>query len=705
MKKVLYFILCLCIATMSFSQKPSKEQMEADRKRLAEAKKQLEEKKDAMDPKARKSYDSLLNSLGVTQKMDDAVKQVNSNSTTKTGAASAGLVPAKNTKAIAAIAPTPTPANMGAFVATTGNSTFAAVLPAAKNKANEIYEALKKKQASPDEMGNAAVVLWMQGRTQVALCMMAQVCKDNPANSDHLNNYASMLSMMGAPELAIPILNNLNKKFKNNSTVLNNLGQAWFALGDTDKAKKYLDSTLLLFAAHPQANETLCLIAQSKGNKTAAVSYARSAFKHSYSNERAGKLSQLGYTPGAGDYNSFPPDNKSDDLLNLGGFTMPPFPRSLAEQTAYDQEWKQFRAAIDKRQKVLQKISDESNQKMMKRLEEQQQQFMAARNKTIANPGSVSQSSAMQIVGAPLFSMEMNARENRILENLQRKKQLVIQRIAEFKKNEGAAARKKYDATMKSIAVKWGNVGEGGTENNEKLCRESVAAADAYLNTYNTKLEELYNEYLGVEKQLLNEMSYSALYTTYPELLPGINAGLQIRWLNDLAQQGESLQLSYGCTGSADAKQGKLTEFKDPNCTINSEFGQSLGLANLGFSIKLDCSGITTKFNALIVGITLNQDLDHAGFGDSYKSCTVSIGPKTGVEAKFGPVEASGKVGAGVDIEIDRNGISDVVITAGAEAEAGSAMGNPVSASAGVEGRISLNTGAGSIEGTGIFKK
>src|SRR6516225_4416696 len=129
---------------------------------------------------------------------------------------------------------------MGAFIGTTGYNTFSAVLPAAKNKANEIYKALKTKGATTDEQGNAATALWMDGRTQIALSLMAQVCVDNPNNTDNLNNYAAMLTMMGSPEMAIPILINLNTRFKNNSTILNNLGQAWFALGDMDKATKYL---------------------------------------------------------------------------------------------------------------------------------------------------------------------------------------------------------------------------------------------------------------------------------------------------------------------------------------------------------------------------------------------------------------------------------------------------------------------------------
>ena len=293
MKQILILFFFGIISIAAFAQKPSKEQMEADKRKMAEAMKKLNEQTSKMDPKAKKGYDSLLNQFGVGQKMDNAVKQVNNYSSTAKGTGiSAGLVPAKNTKAIAAIAATPT---LGTFIGSVSSETFSVVLPAAKNKSNEIYKALKNKGASIDELGNAAAALWMQGRSQIALSLMAQICKDDLANTDNLNNYAAMLTMMGSPDMAIPILNNLNGRFKKNSTILNNLGQAWFALGDMDKSKKYLDSTLLIAAFHAQANETLCLISESKGNKAAALSYAKAAFKQGSTNARKDKLKQFGY--------------------------------------------------------------------------------------------------------------------------------------------------------------------------------------------------------------------------------------------------------------------------------------------------------------------------------------------------------------------------------------------------------------------------
>jgi len=691
----------MLLSVVIFAQKPSKEQMEADKKKMAEAQKKLNDQLSKLNPDARKGYDSLVNLFGGGQKMDNAITQVNSNQSAGSGTVSNGPVPAKNTKAIAAIAATPSNANMNGFIGTTGTATFAAVLPAAKNKAHEIYKALKEKGATTDETGNAAIALWMTGRTQIALSLMAEVCKENADNTDNLNNYAAMLTMMGAPEMAIPILNNLNSRFKKNSTILNNLGQAWFALGDADKAKKYLDTTLTLSPSHAQANQTMCLIDEGKGNKTAATASAKTAFKQGYSSTRADLLKQLGYTPGAGDYNSFPPSNKSDDLLNLGGFAMPAFPKSVAECRALDPIWKQFRADIDQRLKPLQKMIDESNKQTLKRLEEQQKQFMNAREKAISNPGSISQSDALKIVGGPLFAEKMNARENLILQNLQQKKQAAVKSIQDYMNGEGGALKKKYDDAIAAINKKMADVGEGGNTTLEMICRESVKASNDFLKPYNTKLEGLYNDYLAAERQLLNEMSYSSLYTTYPELLPGINAGLQLQWLRDLSLTQNGFNFAnitkYECTDDAEGKGGRLSQFKDPNCTINSEFGS----AKLGFTMKLTCSGLTTSVNAGVLGVTLNQDLDHAGFGDSFKNCTVSIGPKTSVGGKIGPLQASASAGVGADIEIDRTGITDVVVSANAEVAAGV---GPAGASAGMEGRISLNSGAASVNGTGIFK-
>jgi len=116
---------------------------------------------------------------------------------------------------------------------------------------------------------------------------------------------------------------------------------------------------------------------------------------------------------------------------------LPPFPKSVEEGLGLRPVWKQFKADVDQRLKPLQKITDGSNKEMTKRLQKQQEQFMNAMNKTLANPGSVSQSSAMQVVAVPMFAEKMNARENMVLENLQKRKQALQQQMIDFIKGDG----------------------------------------------------------------------------------------------------------------------------------------------------------------------------------------------------------------------------------------------------------------------------
>lgn len=104
--------------------------------------------------------------------------------------------------------------------------------------------------------------------------------------------------------------------------------------------------------------------------------------------------------------------------------------------------------------------------------------------------------------------------------------------------------------------------------------------------------------------------------------------------------------------------------------------------------------------------------------GDTYISSTIKISAEIGKSANKGPLKAEAKVGAGVELEMDRQGVKDVSIIAEAKVgagtnvidkqleEGGSIAGKDVvdtTVEAGVEGRISLISGQGTVSGTGIL--
>ena len=103
--------------------------------------------------------------------------------------------------------------------------------------------------------------------------------------------------------------------------------------------------------------------------------------------------------------------------------------------------------------------------------------------------------------------------------------------------------------------------------------------------------------------------------------------------------------------------------------------------------------------------------------GDTYVSSTIKISAEYGVGKKEkGPLKAETKVGAAIQVEMDRKGIKDINLIAEAKVGAGtnvldeglekhgSVAGKDIhdtTIEIGVEGRISIISGKGSVAGTG----
>ena len=165
-----------------------------------------------------------------------------------------------------------------------------------KNEALKIFRETKEKyESSKAVIANAANGCWMLGHWEKALFIMGLVCIDDITNADNLNNYASFLISTGGEQAAIPILEYLNFKYPNNSTIINNLGQAWFGLGDMEKAKMHLGQATTLYPNHSMSNTALSQIAQSEGDNARSIQYLKAAIKENYDPEKEGELNRLGY--------------------------------------------------------------------------------------------------------------------------------------------------------------------------------------------------------------------------------------------------------------------------------------------------------------------------------------------------------------------------------------------------------------------------
>jgi hypothetical protein len=160
-------------------------------------------------------------------------------------------------------------------------------------------------------------------------------------------------------------------------------------------------------------------------------------------------------------------------------------------------------------------------------------------------------------------------------------------------------------------------------------------------------------------------------------------------------------------------KPFKLAAFDDVHCQYHSELKTPVG------TIRTDCSRITSTLDLKIIKLGLKQDMEKETFGDQFMSCSVEVGVGTSAGVNVGPLKAEASIGGALGVEIDRNGISDVIVKTSAGVSVGTdiikdggkaGVGvSDLSLDVGVKGQVSLISGKSSVESTGllegVFKK
>ena len=576
---------------------------------------------------------------------------------------------------------------------------------------DKVYAFIQANSKSNAEAGNMAAGFWLLGKPQLAIFVLGKVCSDAPGNTDNLSNYAAMLSMQGAQHLAIPILNNLDLKFPGNSTLLNNLGQAWLGLGELSKAEKYLDKAIALYAFHTQANMTKAAIAESRGNKEKARDAIKKSIKQAYTEEKEEKLLKLGEKMSHTQY-LLPPRSKTD-VLNLDGFRSPYFPMSSLGCINAEIEWTAFYDQIDEKISSLSRLRENAEDAAMKGKQQRMNENVAYIKAARSNPGA-----AGQMLAVPIYAKRATKKLAGTMNLMARKLDAFNQRM-QFYTQESLQLKKAYDDEMKKLR-KEDEDQTGDHRANEAYCLKYKAATDKYLKDINGKLQLLYLDALTLKKEMINESAYYAMYTLWPDEFQVAKLDYQIEWLNFLKKgfgapaNGSgypfvSITLNeYSCnndTGKDEPQPVKLQKFADLNCEYHSTLDWKV------FKIYNDCSRMTTEIDVDFFKYTRKDDFERAE-GDTYTGSTVKVTGKIGKSTSVGPVKVGAGAGVSVEVEIGRDGVKEVILTGDAKVSVGTDIidkGAPGkgnierSVSVGVEGRVSIISGQGSVSGTGIL--
>lgn len=596
-------------------------------------------------------------------------------------------VPRKDAARIARIgAPPLTPAALAAYLADIQGRVAKGVKPQAAALGEKLYRDMKAQGKTPGDMGKAAVGLWVFGRVETALDLMARVSRESPDDTDNLNNLAAMLSMAGEEHLAIPLLNALDKQFPRNATLLNNLGQAWFGLGEADKAEQYLQAALARAPNHVQANVTRSHIQEARGDKAGAIASMKRAAQVSYGPDKRNRLRKLGYSPRGEDVSLPLPFKPDSDPMGLHGFKSPPIPKTAEEELASAADWRAFNGTLEAQIAQLART----------------RQQLSAPGRQAANRAAhaVADGRPVPLVPEdkpPYFEQAVLKLKAMEQDGGARFRQAsTLKALNEVAKRYSAHREAYWKERNQLDARAARQTGEG--QANADLCGERNAVVSQYLAAYNTEYDERLRAYLDATRQYLNEELFWLQFKETPERFPLAQVDRQTAWLAALAKAGQ-----HFTTGDAQVcarppqsgGNGTLADFYDVHCDYHSE------LDFAGFAkIRSDCNKMTTTLGVGFLKLGLTQDMDKETFADQFLACSVEASAGVSSKVKTGPVEFGVQAGGSVGIEIGRSGIQDIYVTGGVGA---SAESGPVGFDMGATARVSLVSGASSLSGTGLL--
>ena len=586
--------------------------------------------------------------------------------------------------------------NLTAYVGMVHNAVCAKAGAGAAKTGQEIYQMSKSKGGG----AQAANGLWAFGANLPAVVVLGNALINDPNNSDNLNNYAAFLVMTGAEEGALPILEYLNNIYPKNSTILNNIGQAWFGLGDLDRAENYLDSVIALYAGHSQANYTKSLIRENKGDKAGAVSAAKRSFKTAYSSSKEQRLTDLDYKLKESDVTWNPPFPQ--DPLGFGQMNWPKYPKTIEESLSLEKEWEVYRETTREKTAAIEK-----------KYEEAEEEFSAMMEDPMKMMGAIMKTNLKMQASSLPFSSKAKVKLEYYKENDDKleleKYQFQLQSLDELEESIRAiedASEKKREEIEATLGRK---IGEGSTEADmAAYCAAVNKNNDNYLQAVNQILEEANAKWIKYWRETMSHRLNYYQYAMPEESFEMEKLRAQMMWLSLIGEQEVRFVnkcMFKGVEEREKPKAKKLGDFYEMTCKQKSVMNLGIG------SVTIECNKMTTELDAGFLKYSQRENMDN---GTIIRG-TVEVGKDFGIGkgVELGPVKAELKAGGGAFIEFDSEGITDFGVKGGISAEMGSnivseateketGIGDKGTTAFGAEARWGWNSG-GSVAGKGLL--
>lgn len=516
-----------------------------------------------------------------------------------------------------------------------------------KEEASKIYEAARAAGRSSNTISNISTNLWASGQPEQAIYVMGKECIADPNNGNNLNNYAAFLTMAGGEHAAIPILQNLDNKYQGNSTIMNNIGQAWYALGDMNKAKQYLDRAIRTFEYHSEANQTKCWILQSEGKNKEAIEALKRSIQEVYTAEKDHLLIKLGGKLTFRDFRFQYPGKPGTagrqgpaEHLGIDKFirAIPDYPFEGGSVAAKSQdEWYEFRQKLSAAKEVVDKKSE-----MLKPLVDAHNQAI------VANPKL------------------LNPYNNHV--NITAKRKVMV--ISEWLTERIVALDKERKVIDDSIRL-WRTDFDNAMRSLEQ-CGPRKDAATTFVSNSNRLNQQWNTKYLNILKAYYNELARLALYSTtdrseYLLIIESCKSGILT------ALMGLACVYEVGCLPST-APRGRQTGTLPDFDSLTCQYKDKIFIPPFT-TITTECNIMTTEIElgteTLFEGFELKLKggmVENLNSGKITKG-TIEIGVEAGIDGNIGPVKGEVKGGVATGIEITSAGVKEVYVKTTISAE------------------------------------
>lgn len=517
-----------------------------------------------------------------------------------------------------------------------------AVKPTIKKKADEYL--VSKKITKSKNISNAALTAWLQNSPTASLYLYSKAVALNPSDALTVNNFSAFLIMGGLPEMSIPLLEYWNQQKPGEPTLLSNLGNAFYQLGEMDKAMNYLQQCVQVDTFNLTANKILCFMYLKKGNTKKAEEHGIKSLTKSYDKQVDAILHQLNKNTKSGEIMSRIPVKEFPMLKRI---MLPEMPSNLDDM-------ERFAIELDATKKSINMT------------------IAAIDAKTPALTDDVSQLSMLASFKSGISSLRLKA-QLIILDGMQTYQRESIKE-SDVYKYQLKRLTVTFATTTKTISKKYNDKlsklegGEAGDEDEIAAlelarCKELNAATAKYL----VDLSSLVNSYAQRQEFISRKFYRDYAYwgpTWIPETANSFPS-FESAYLKDIA----SILSEYKIVTKSDCsvfenlstKNGKLQEWEDEFCS-NFKGKVSIDVVKLTFN----CNSIGIEGGEGLIG-----DLELSFHNDgSFNEFTIGAGIGANFnlgEVGIAEIEAGVSVKDFIKLGPDRNGnwgVKDVGVKA-----------------------------------------